>query len=301
MARKIIDLPLHQDSASLLLPFVVGLMLYVIMLVSTVALGLSFYIQTMTQTHLTHVTLELPTSMAQHHPNVEKQILDRLKRFPQIVSVHPVSEQHIHNTLLPWLEAQKEGHQGQSLLSTLSFPILIDITFQKEAPPGKNTDFLHVLQQTFPEASFVVHEALAEHLSQGLKTVAWFAWGSAGIFLSVALLAVASTVQTGVAIHRPIVEILHLMGASEKYISRQFQRQTLKTTLKSFLCAGFLLVLTFIFIQIFLEGAPISFSPTQEFYERMGLLFIFVPLISVGLILLITHLTVMISLRRMPF
>jgi len=299
MARKVIDLPLHQDSASTLLPLMVGLMLYVIMLVGGAALGLSLYIQTTTQTSLSQVTLEIPASLAQHQQDTERKVLETLKRFPEIISAHPISSQQIRNTILPWLDPQKEE---QNLLSSVSFPILIDMTLQKQSTDAPLSNLLNRLQQTFPEASLVVHEALVDHFSQGLKTLEWLAWGSAVVFLSVALLAVASTVQTGVAIHAPIVEILHLMGASERYISRQFQRQTLKTIWKSFLLAGFLLVLTFIFIQLFfLEGTSVYIPRTQEFYQHIALLFILVPVMSVALILLITHFTVIFFLRRTSF
>lgn len=299
MARKIIDLPLHQDNASILLPWMIGLMLYITLFVLTIALGLSFYIQTKTQENVSQVTLEIPTSVAQNRGAMEQRTLETLKGFPQVLSAYPVSFQQVQGALLPWIEPQKDA---QSLLSTLSFPILIDIGFQRETrDDDSQAIFLKEIQRIFPEASLVSHEPLFEHLTRWLRTLEGVAWGSAAIFLSIALLAVVSTVQTGVAIHAPILEILHLMGASEKYISRQFQRQTLKTTLKSFLLAGFLAVITWIFARLLFEGSVFDFPFNQKFYQQLGIIFIFIPLLSAFLIFLTTRLTVIFSLKHSLF
>lgn len=297
MVRKVVDLPLHQDSASTFLPWVIGLMIYVIMLTSTFALALSFYIHATTQTEFSQLTLEIPASLSQNRTQIERDALERLGHFPQIMSIRPVSSQQIQSTILPWLDPEKEG---QNTLTTLPFPILIDIIFKKHIT-DEESDLVKELRQIFPDASLILHGELLEHLYEWLETLEWLAWGSAGIFLTVALLAVASAVRTGVAIHTPIMEILHLMGASEKYISRQFQQQTLKTTLKSLLLAGFLLVITFIFFQLFLEGAHFPFPFSSAFYQQLAVIFVAVPVISGALILLITRLAVIYSLRHLHF
>lgn len=41
------------------------------------------------------------------------------------------------------------------------------------------------------------------------------------------VIAIAGAVKSRIAIHRKDVELLHLMGASDRYISRQFQRHAL--------------------------------------------------------------------------
>ena len=47
-----------------------------------------------------------------------------------------------------------------------------------------------------------------------------------------AVMTVVFAVRTGLAIHRPVVELLHLMGATDRYVSRQFERHVVSLSLR---------------------------------------------------------------------
>ena len=50
----------------------------------------------------------------------------------------------------------------------------------------------------------------------------------AGLALGAAALTVIFVTRTGLATHRGVIEVVHLIGAPDRYIARQFQGQALK-------------------------------------------------------------------------
>ena len=121
--------------------------------------------------------------------------------------------------LEPWL--------GQSLnLDDLPVPRLIVVTLDPSAA-GAAGAVRDVLRKDAPNAAFDDHRAWSERLSTMGRTFVLIAVVVLALILSAMALAVAFATSGAMAGSREIVDVLHLVGATDDFICRQYQRQFL--------------------------------------------------------------------------
>lgn len=122
--------------------------------------------------------------------------------------------------LEPWL-----GHSD--LLATLPVPRLIAIEVDRDAPPDIGT-LRDELTQKFPGVILDDHRRWKHQI----KTVTnSFALGGVAILLLVAAATTAiiiSATRSSMASNREIVEVLHFVGATDRYIAREFEKHFLR-------------------------------------------------------------------------
>jgi cell division transport system permease protein len=143
-----------------------------------------------------------------------------LERRPGIARASALSLSESAKLLEPWL--------GQlDVLGALPVPRLIAIEIDREAPP--NIETLRAdLGKQFPAATLDDHR----HWQRQIVTVTRsFALGGVAILLLVAAATTAiivSATRSALASNREIVEVLHFVGATDRYIAREFERHFLR-------------------------------------------------------------------------
>lgn len=132
--------------------------------------------------------------------------------------------------LAPWL--------GEGLdLSELPTPRMIVITLDTRRRP----DFTLLrteLAKVAPTAAFDDHHVVVERLGDMARTVVAAAVMIFALIVAAMGIAVASATRAAVATNREIVEVLHIVGAADKFIAREFQRRFLALGLRGSLLGG---------------------------------------------------------------
>ncbi|MES1179660.1 MAG: ABC transporter permease, partial [Hyphomicrobium sp.] len=170
------------------------------------------------------------TAQIEPRPNVdtEKTLKDAttfLERRPGIARASALSLDESSKPLEPWL--------GQSdVLAALPVPRLIAIEIDRQSPP--NIDTLRAdLAKQFPGASLDDHR----HWQRQIVTVTRsFALGGIAILLLVAAATTAiivSATRSALASNREIVEVLHFVGATDRYIAREFEKHFLRLGIRA--------------------------------------------------------------------
>ena len=184
------------------------------------------------------VTVQVEPRTGTDSEKVVKDTVTFLTKEPGITSVKALTLDESAALLEPWL--------GQAdLLKSLPIPRLIALEIDRGSPPD-----LDVLRQRlttqFPGVSLDDHR----HWQQQIRTVTRsFALGGILILLLVAAATIAiieSATRSSMASHRDIVEVLHFVGATDRFIAREFESHFLKLGIKAGLvgalaaCAVFL-------------------------------------------------------------
>ena len=140
-----------------------------------------------------------------------------------VVEVHTYSKEQSNRLLEPWL--------GGLSLDELPVPRMIAV----RVDPGARVD-VPALRQAL--AAQVAGASLDDHrgwIDRMRRMAAAAVAGGTGIFglvLAATVLSVAFATRGAMASNRPIVEVLHFVGAKEAYIAGQFQRHFLGLGLK---------------------------------------------------------------------
>ncbi|MDY0008444.1 MAG: hypothetical protein RBS08_01940, partial [Bdellovibrionales bacterium] len=76
------------------------------------------------------------------------------------------------------------------------------------------------------------HDDTLKDVATLVNTARIFVMLLSSVIMLLAIVAISGIVRAKLAIHHPEVETLHMIGAHDEYIARQFRHHTLKGTLK---------------------------------------------------------------------
>lgn len=285
--KKSVDLPLHQDSSADFVPWVFGMILFMILFAGVAALGISFYVKNVTLASQSQLTITVPVGTPQERGDVEKNLVEVLSARKEVMQASPLSQEQLER--LNFISFSKE---------LMLIPVMVDVFLRPEGPsalPQLQAD----VKKIYPEATVFSHQAVLQKLTSWLSTAQQAVWFSVLFFLIAALLVIIFSVRTGVRIHSSILEILHLMGASDRYISRQFQRHSFKNTLQAFWIACFFCSGTLLLLFLQLDASLLNFFLSPSFLYQLLFFFVFMLVVSLTLVHLVTHFTVVWSLRNL--
>lgn len=202
---------------------------------AVMALAASFALSAMTQRWSSglenRVTVEIPAEAGDGSLRDRDDVKTLTNRINAVLTAHPavdsthiLSDEEIQELVRPWLG-------DNLLLSKVPVPGLIAVTLDESGD-----DTLRALDRKIREiadnARIDTHEAWLRDL---LRFTGALQFAAALLTLVIGVttaIAVAGAVRSRMAEHSADVELLHLMGASDNYIARQFQRHSMALALQ---------------------------------------------------------------------
>ncbi|MGF1648992.1 MAG: cell division protein FtsX [Hyphomicrobiaceae bacterium] len=168
--------------------------------------------------------------------------------------------------LEPWLGSS-------SVLESLPLPRLIAVVVDRSAPADLET-LRARLTERFPGAALDDHRQWQRQIQLATRSVAL---GGITILLLVALATVAiivSATRSAMAANREIVEVLHLVGADDRFIAKEFERHFLGLGIKSGLIGAGLAAFVFLAMPTVMDllgGTGIALTEMRRMVGSGGL------------------------------
>ena len=210
------ELPFAGDPSTRFLPGIVALMVLLSTLALAGALVLDVAVGDWRRNLTARLTVEIPPG--ENAASNSAAALEALRATAGIGEVRLLPEEEVRALLRPWL-GEAAGRQE------LPLPRLIDASI------GGAVDLATLrnrLADAAPGAVLDDHRdwlASLVDLARGLEGLAFLVIALVG---ASAMAAVVFVVRSGLAIHHGVVEFLHLIGAQDAYIGRQFEHQILR-------------------------------------------------------------------------
>lgn len=217
---RVSDVPLSGDPASRFLPWTVALLVFLATLAFAAGMFLSSAGETWRQNLSGTLTVQIPSSDLGDRKARMDAAVQLLSATPGVVAVRPIPDAEIAVLLEPWLGKQVLGLD-------LPMPDLIDVTIG----PGAALDLAALstrLGQVAPGAVVDDHAVWLRRLTEFAAIAETVSFAIMIVILMSAVATVIFTTRTGLAIHSDVVEVLHLIGAQDSYVARQFQNHTLR-------------------------------------------------------------------------
>jgi len=176
--------------------------------------------------------------------DIEKDVAavtDAMRAQPGIVDVRPFTKDESSKLLEPWL--------GSGLsLDDLPVPRVI----VARAQPGTAPDLATLrsrVNQIAPTASVDDHRAWTERMRSMTGATLAAGFGILALVIVATIISVSFATRGAMAANRPIVEVLHFVGAGDRYIAGRFQRHFLRLGLEGGLIGGGIAMLAFGFSE----------------------------------------------------
>lgn len=309
--KGIQDIQMTQEAGRQYLPWVIGLLILLLLLVFACASSVG---GTLLRWHgglNNKITIEIPfsetsfsgaqkqdssapdrapTEMARLSTPVQ-QVLSFVRNIPGILRAEVVDGEHLLALLQPWV--------GQTeLLKDLQMPVLIDL----EVDPNVVIDYENIKQYLKSISGGIRFEAhtrwqqMLTVLGQAIKTLSY---AIVGFILGTIFIVISLITKSSLATHKENIDILRLMGARNSYLASQFQSQAFKACFQGGLI-GILFALPILYFLSWLAqylGLPEIFKdlPSSEVVAAIFILPFIVSIFS----MLISRFTVLRTLKRM--
>ena len=294
MIRQRLDLPLAEDSTGRFLVWIMAVMIYLAIVAlagSMVLAGMAGRWESGLTGRLTVQIAPLPDASVPPLAQRTEVTLALLRSTPGVTRAEPVGASAAHKLLEPWL--------GNALLDDLPLPALIDV--EVGASAGLDVPALaERLAAAVPGARLDNHAAWLADLRSLAHTAQLVALAVVLLVGGASVAAVVFSVRTGLAIHSPVVELLHIMGATDAYVARQFQTHVAGLALRGGVVGLALGALTLLALRLAAGDTPVGLMPDMTLGLREWLALIAVPLVAAALAVVTARWTVLRVLTRMP-
>jgi cell division transport system permease protein len=188
--------------------------------------------------------------------DVERDTLgaaDALRAQHGIVEVRPLTKDESNQLLEPWL--------GSGLtLDELPVPRVIIARIQ----PGTAVDLVALrrrVTQAAPTATVDDHRAWIERMRSMTGATVFAGIGILVLVIIATIISVSFATRGAMAANRPVVEVLHFVGAGDRYIANRFLRHFLRLGLEGGIIGGGAAMLAFGFsesIAGWFSGTPVG-------------------------------------------
>jgi cell division transport system permease protein len=187
---------------------------------------------------------------ARQRTDIDKQVAEVIafmSRQQGVAQARALSIADTSQLLEPWLG------QAADALSALPVPRLVAVELDRANPPA-NFDVLRAaLANNFPGASLDDHRRWQRQVRTVTRS---FALGGIAILLLVGAATTAiivSATKSAMASNRDIVEVLHFVGATDRFIAREFERHFLRLGIRAGIVGAGMAILVFLAIPAMME------------------------------------------------
>ena len=185
------------------------------------------------------ITIQVRPETGQNFEGQIQRAIETAREFPGIGEVRAFSKEESARLLEPWL--------GSGLaLQDLPVPRIIIVRIAPNASPDL-AQLRKLLNERVAGASLDDHRAWMDRMRAMANTTMFGGIGVLLLMLAATMLSVAFATRGAMAANRPIVEVLHFIGATDRFIAYQFQRHFLVLGLEGGLIGGAAAIVVFIF------------------------------------------------------
>lgn len=221
------DLPLNNDEGARFLVLLISLMTFLAVMALAFSFSLGGLVERWSSGLENKLTIEIPAENAKGKIRESKdvqalaeKVSEALKENKALHSVEILDKEDIGALLEPWLGA---GFTDNSVIADIPIPALISAEIVKNTT--LDLDVLkYELAKIVPNIVLDQHEDWLGDLLRFTGSLQLSAAVVVFIIVFTTLIAVAGAIRSRMAEYKDDVELLHLMGARDEYITKQFQR-----------------------------------------------------------------------------
>ena len=198
------------------MPWVIAIMTFLTVLATAAGLGIGGAARTMAGTLAGKVTIQIVEANPDRRNAQREAMATQLRRLTNVTRVTPIGDSEVRELLAPWL-----GSEG--LDDEMPIPALIDVTLTDASPRGV-VDVAAVARAIAPGARIDRHADWLGPLAGLLSTLQWLAIALVALTAAATAATVILGARAALDQHRATIDVMHLMGASDRQIASLFER-----------------------------------------------------------------------------
>lgn len=219
------EIPLKGDSSGVFLQIMISVSVFLFAVTLAGVLAINSILSNWSDSILGALTVQImPVNNVNKDKAMEetlvhqKKAIEFLETVEGVEKVTPLDDRQLQRLLKPWL--------GDSIsIKDLPIPRLIDVRISRNS----KIDFIKLaekLADISPMASLDSHKLWLSKLIQFADGLRNLALVTLLLVLAISAGGIVYTTKTSLGLHQYVIGILHVMGAKDEYIAKQFAKRT---------------------------------------------------------------------------
>jgi len=219
--RRQTDVPFERDAASRLLPWIIAVMAYLAALAVVSATVVNSAVSRWSAGLSGTLTVQIPAAESGIKETAERvnRAVRILRDTPGVKKIVLLDQKRVTALLEPWLGPNVNAND-------LPLPQLIDVSIER-LEPNDVLALQHRISSEIAGANVEDHQRWLNQILDLVRSVGLLTMAIVGLIVFAAVITVIFATRTSMKIHHQVTEVLHLIGARDSYIARQFARQAL--------------------------------------------------------------------------
>lgn len=289
------DVPLEKDASARFLPWLIGFMVYLAALALAASIAVT-NLATQWDTGLSgRMTVQIPPPPGDAEPSAGPDriatALDVLRSQPGVTRAEEIGSERMQDLLEPWLGA---GASTEGLPLPRLIAVVVD--------PGRAPTAATLEQAIAPAVPGVRVDNHQKALGEVLDIIWWIklmALLVLALVAGAAIITVVFVTRTGLAVHRRVIELLHLIGAQDGYVAGQFQQHAMRLGLIGGLLGLGMALLTILVLTQVLGAYDSAVIPQFHLGPWQWALLLLLPLLTALVATVTARVTVLRTLARL--
>ncbi len=240
------------------------------------------------------VTVQIVSAAPAERNRQADAAMAALRRIPGVATSNRVAQDDLNALVEPWL-----GTRPGDDVESLPIPALIDVRLAGTATPDRVATLRARVLAVAPSARVDAQAGWLAPVFGAIGALQWMAGGLIALLAFATMSAVLLASRNALGNHRETIEVVHMLGGTDRQIARVFQRSMAVDAAAGGL-AGLLLGLVAI-LMLGRQFAPLGSGMVSA--AVLGwtdwIVIAAIPLLGVVLAVLTARLTVLAALRRM--
>ena len=197
--------------------WVIAIMLFLTLLAGAAGLATARAAGSLDRQMAGRLTVQIVEGEAGRRDAAAARVLAVLRRLPDVARATPVPQAELARMLQPWLGTDAEA-------AGLPVPALIDVDLTSD-DSGAIARVGTAVTRASPAARVDAHATWLGPVGRLLDTAAWLAGAIILLMLGATTAVVMLAARAGLEAHRGTIEVIHMLGATDRQVARLFQRR----------------------------------------------------------------------------
>ncbi|HMC90913.1 MAG TPA: cell division protein, partial [Allosphingosinicella sp.] len=199
------------------MPWVIAIMMFLTVLAAAAGLGLGSAAGNLDASMGSRLTVQVMEANPDRREAEAARALAALEHEPGVARAHRLTQAEMQKLLEPWLG-------GGALEADLPIPAMIDVDMA-EGAADRVDSVRSAVTAAAPSARVDSNASWLAPLGRLIGALRWLAMALVLLMIGATAATVVLAARAALDTHRPTIEVLHLMGATDVQVARLFQRR----------------------------------------------------------------------------
>lgn len=210
------------------MPWVIAIMIFLTVLAAATGLAFAEAGQNVSDQLSSRATVQIIEADSAIKARQTEDAAARLRGMALIDEVRVLPSQEIEDLIAPWLgqtASTQDKSESGSLLEDIPLPALIDLKLVRPAGEKELEALRTAIRPLASSARVEASSGLIAPVVALVRSLQWIAFGLVALLAMATAAAVIISARAALNTHKETIGVIHLLGGTDRQISRLFQRR----------------------------------------------------------------------------